>query len=75
MGRACGTNREEESMHTWRWCGKISSGRPRRISEDNIGMDSEELCWEVTEGTDRSQFEGKWWVLANAGMNFWVQVP
>jgi len=75
MGRACGTNGEEERVHIWLWCGKTQSGRPRRRWEDNIGMDFEELRSEVTEGTDRAQDRGKWRVLANAGMNFWVQVP
>ena len=59
----------------WKPERKIPSGRPRRRWEYNIGMDFEELRWEVTEGTDRAQGRGKWRVLVNVGMNFWVQVP
>ena len=54
----------------WKPEGKISSGRPRRRWGDNIGMDFEELCWEVTEWTDRAQGRGKWRVLVNAGITF-----
>jgi len=70
--------RGKGEVHTWLWVwkpeGKIPSGRPRRRWGDNIGMDFEELCFDVTEWTDRAQGRGKWRVLVNVGINFWVRV-
>jgi hypothetical protein len=54
----------------WKLDGKIPSERPRRRWEDDIGMDFEERCWEVTEWTDRVRGRGKWRVLVNARMDF-----
>jgi hypothetical protein len=47
-------------------------GRPRRILEDNIKMDLQELGCAGIEWTELAQDRERWRVLANAIMNLWV---
>jgi hypothetical protein len=70
--------RRREEVHTWLWGGNLKERHHLEDLDvdggDKIGMDFEEIRWEVTEWMDRAQSRGKWRVLVNAGMNFWVRV-
>jgi hypothetical protein len=52
--------------------GKKPLGRPRRMWEDNINMDLQEVEMGEMDWTDLAQDRDGWWVLVNAVMNLWV---
>jgi hypothetical protein len=53
--------------------GRRPLGRPRRIWEDNIKMDLQEVVWEGVDWIDMAQDSDRWRALVNVVMN--IRVP
>jgi len=47
-------------------------GRPRRIWEDNIRMDLQELGRRAMDSIDLAQKRDRWWAFVKAGMKLGV---
>ena len=70
MGGACGTyERDRVQVYTEFWWGKRPLGRPRRIWEDNIKMDLQEVGREGMDWIDLAQDRERWWARVNEVMN------
>jgi hypothetical protein len=64
-----------QERHVYRfWWGNLGEkrplARPRRIWEDNIKMDLQEVGCGVMDWIELAQDRDTWWALVNAVMNF-----
>ena len=59
-------------MLTGKSTGNISSGRPRRRWEDNIGMDLKAIGNKTSNWVDLDQDWDYYGVLVNLALNLWV---
>jgi hypothetical protein len=76
MGGACSTYRKKRGAYrilVGRTEGRRTLGRPRRIWEDNIKMDIQEMGWVGTDWIELAQERYRWRALVNAVMN--LRVP
>ena len=68
-----GESRGVHSVSVWKREGRRPLGRPRRIWEDNIKMDLQEVICGNMDGVDLSQDGDRWRALVTAVMK--LRVP